>query len=367
MAVIGETYHEHRRELMRDLWLGLTDLYNLFHRPDLTAELITNERGDRSTITGEEGLARLLRLRELHIALDTAVLAAYGWDRPSDFGPPFQLRHGFQTLDNLPENDRIRFTLHPEARREVLARLLKLNHQRAAAEKDAASPTPLRLVKTPKKAKTKAETKPPRRHSKGINFKRGAIAAYAVNRLAGRQEFGRTQMEKVLYLAQQGLGVDLEMEFQREAAGPFDEEIHKLESLAAKQQWFTSTRRAGTYGTSYAASSKIAARCEAATAILGAAKSRFDWVLDQVAKMDTEKAELWATVHAAWNDLLLAGTPASDPRIVQEVHACHPSKGRFTAERITKCIAWIREQDFVPRGIQFKTREEPVPQDEFDF
>lgn len=134
LASIGESYHEHRRELMRDLWLGLTGLYNLFHRPDLTPEVITMERGDCATITGEEGLARLLRLRELHIALDTAVLAAYGWDRPSDFGPPLQLRHGFQALDNLPENDRTRFTLHPEARREVLARLLKLNHQRAAAE-----------------------------------------------------------------------------------------------------------------------------------------------------------------------------------------------------------------------------------------
>ena len=45
LAAIGEAYHEHRRALMRDLWLGLTDLYNLFHRPDLTADLITTERG----------------------------------------------------------------------------------------------------------------------------------------------------------------------------------------------------------------------------------------------------------------------------------------------------------------------------------
>lgn len=133
LAVIGETYHEHRRALMRDLWLGLTDLYNLFHDPALTPELVTESRGDRATITGDEGFARIQRLRELHRELDQTVLTAYGWHTDSDFGPALALRHDFHPLDFLPENDRIRLTLHPEARREVLARLLKLNHQLAAA------------------------------------------------------------------------------------------------------------------------------------------------------------------------------------------------------------------------------------------
>ncbi len=32
-------------------------------------------------------------------------------------------------MDYLPENDRVRYTISPEARREVLKRLLKLNHE----------------------------------------------------------------------------------------------------------------------------------------------------------------------------------------------------------------------------------------------
>lgn len=35
LADIGERYHEHRRALMRQLWIGLTDIYNLFHTRDL--------------------------------------------------------------------------------------------------------------------------------------------------------------------------------------------------------------------------------------------------------------------------------------------------------------------------------------------
>jgi methylase of polypeptide subunit release factors len=41
LAAIGERYHEHRRDLMLRLWLGLTDIYNLFHAPDLEARLAT--------------------------------------------------------------------------------------------------------------------------------------------------------------------------------------------------------------------------------------------------------------------------------------------------------------------------------------
>jgi len=35
----------------------------------------------------------------------------------------------FYEVDYLPENDRVRYTISPDARKEVLKRLLKLNHE----------------------------------------------------------------------------------------------------------------------------------------------------------------------------------------------------------------------------------------------
>jgi hypothetical protein len=70
------------------------------------------------------------------------VVTAYGWHTDSDFGPALALRHEFHPLDFLPENDRIRLTLHPEARREILALLLKLNHLRAAQAKSGHATVP---------------------------------------------------------------------------------------------------------------------------------------------------------------------------------------------------------------------------------
>jgi hypothetical protein len=61
--------------------------------------------------------------------MDQAVLAAYGWDQNGPDGPAIDLRHDFYEVDYLPESDRIRFTIHPDARREILKRLLILNHK----------------------------------------------------------------------------------------------------------------------------------------------------------------------------------------------------------------------------------------------
>jgi hypothetical protein len=96
-AQIGAAYHEHRRQVMLTRQFGLTKTYNLFHNPDCQD-------------------ADIIRLRELHIEMDRAILLCYGWD-------DLNLGHDFH------KNDRgqIRFTVSPEARRELLRRLIDLN------------------------------------------------------------------------------------------------------------------------------------------------------------------------------------------------------------------------------------------------
>jgi hypothetical protein len=129
LAEIGARYHEHRRRLMRELWLGLTDIYNLFHAQALSPALVA-KISKKPADVAQAGYEGLLELRRLHVALDTAVRDAYGWQ-------DLDLGHDLVEVDTLPENDRVRFTLSPEARRELLRRLLVLNHERADAEKRA--------------------------------------------------------------------------------------------------------------------------------------------------------------------------------------------------------------------------------------
>ena len=143
LAETGEHYHEHRRSLMLHLWLGLTDIYNLFHRRDLTSEHVAKV-SKKSPEEAEAGYQAILELRNLHRQLDNAIRDAYGW---SDL----DLGHDFHEVETLAENDRVRYTISPAARKEILKRLLALNHQRAAEQATTAPSKTIKRARTTKK------------------------------------------------------------------------------------------------------------------------------------------------------------------------------------------------------------------------
>jgi hypothetical protein len=156
---------------MLRLWLGLTDIYNLFHAPDLDARLDKlyqkraktgdwhraekvppEHRPTAGSLTQPQARDAIHHLRDLHRQLDQAVLTAYAWHEQGPDGPAIHLAHDFQQVETLPENDRTRYTITPQARKDLLTRLLKLNHQRAAEE---AAKDPVKATKTAKPQRAK--------------------------------------------------------------------------------------------------------------------------------------------------------------------------------------------------------------------
>lgn len=154
LADLGERYHENRRVLMRHLWLGLTDIYNLFHTRDLTPAVVAKV-SKKLQEESEKGYQGIIELRRLHRQLDESIRDAYGWT-------DMLLRHDFYEVDYLPENDRTRFTIHPHARKEVLKCLLELNHKIHEEEVRAEEEAKLtqRTVKKPQKKSTATTIEP---------------------------------------------------------------------------------------------------------------------------------------------------------------------------------------------------------------
>jgi hypothetical protein len=111
LEMSGQSYHDHRAALMLARNEGMTKTYNRFHDRSETADDIQ-------------------RLRELHAAMDRAVLEAYGWhDLAARAEPIF--------LDDTNEDDHTyqgRFFWPSDFRDEVLTRLLALNAERHAEE-----------------------------------------------------------------------------------------------------------------------------------------------------------------------------------------------------------------------------------------
>jgi hypothetical protein len=140
LEAAGSLYYEFRAALMVKNGEGLTKTYNRFHDPD-------------------EDESEILKLRELHAAMDRAVLDAYGWDDiPTD--SEFLLDYEIDEEEWGDKKKPYRYRWPDEVRDEVLARLLELNAERAreeassgaaAAKRRGGKPAPKHTPKAPEK------------------------------------------------------------------------------------------------------------------------------------------------------------------------------------------------------------------------
>lgn len=137
LEAVGKTYYAFRADLMVRNNEGLTDTYNRFHDPD-------------------EKSPDIHRLRELHAAMDRAVLDAYGWqDIPTDC--EFLLDYEIDEETWGTKKKPYRYRWPDEVHDEVLARLLDLNQKRAEQERLSGAAA---SAKTSKAAKAKGTPRP---------------------------------------------------------------------------------------------------------------------------------------------------------------------------------------------------------------
>ena len=116
LEAAGKEYYQFRANLMVHNNEGLTKTYNRFHDPN-------------------ENAPEIARLRDLHAAMDRAILNAYGWTYlPTDC--KFLLDYEIDEEEWSRKKKPYRYRWKDKVRNKVLAHLLELNGQRATEEAD---------------------------------------------------------------------------------------------------------------------------------------------------------------------------------------------------------------------------------------
>lgn len=372
---IGNAYHEHRSQIMLAHQEGLTNTYNRFHNPSESTEDI-------------------VELRRLHVEMDQAVAAAYGWT-------DLDLGHGFhETKQGL------RYTISEAARREVLDRLLLLNHERYAEEvkaglheksakktkksvKKVNQPEPI-LPMAPQLVLDFGESTPIIQHQEGnvIDFAQSGQQFVAkkdsetsaedstvplpssplspVDRqviLLARiiqkhrehgfdNTLGHVKAEKLCHLTEAHYQAELGRKPVRDAAGPVDfkhllavlERGKKLGAFSDRQR---DSDQKGYLFIPLPGLKQIAARMDEA---FGSLVPHIDKFIDHFIGLDTDQTEIVATLYAVWNDLLAAGKQVTEDRLFQEFFNWHSSKHKFTLGGLRMMKAWMEDVGLVPTG-----------------
>jgi type I restriction enzyme, S subunit len=163
--------------------------------------------------------------------------------------------------------------------------------------------------------------------------------------------FGRVKEQKALHLVESIGRIDLGRHPMKDAAGPNDfQHMLKAEEWAKAHGFFEMVKRPDG-GYDFKKLSAFDAHLSRARQALAPYLPQLESIIDLLVPMDTEEAEVFATVHAAWNNLLIDGLEVTDDAIVSAAReGWHADKLSIPKDKFRTAIALIRKKNLVPDG-----------------
>jgi len=244
-------------------------------------------------------------------------------------------------LPPLPVQQKIVEEIEAEQRlvagnRELIERFEKKIQQTLARVWDEAAPA------AEPAAKAKAD----------VAYLPGLIACYIANALRDDPNLGRTKLEKCNHFIEYHGGVPLDRHALPYLYGPVDiKQLTKAEAWAAEQGALEVHDKGDGTKVEYEPGPRLAETAHLAAERLGESKAEVDRIIDLLACETTRRCEIFATVYAAWNDLLISGERPSDPAIMDEIRTkWHERKKRFSDKDWRIGLSWLRSHDLKPAG-----------------
>lgn len=194
------------------------------------------------------------------------------------------------------------------------------------------------------------------------DFARVVLAAEIIGRLHDHDTFGQVKLQKLLHLVEYLFQLpEIDSHPLRYAAGPHDPGlIREVEQGLRVREWFAAEPRADGPGHIYRPLAGAASHREVFAQLWPEKAPRIRAFLDELRSWKTERCERFATLYAAWNDLLLWGRQPSDADIVEEVlERWDPAKKRISRDLWEDSLRWMREHGHIPTGFGRATQSAP--------
>lgn len=160
---------------------------------------------------------------------------------------------------------------------------------------------------------------------------------------------GRVKAEKTLYLIEKEVGFDFNNKYVREAAGPLSENLYKCESIISKNKWVNikNAKKHIEYETlpNFNKYSKYYDK------YFSNYDSQIEKIIDIVKNYSTDKAEMVATLYAAWNDFIIKKDKVSEIEIVKDVREnWNDRKKRFNEKEWLEVLEEMKQIGLTPKG-----------------
>lgn len=163
--------------------------------------------------------------------------------------------------------------------------------------------------------------------------------------------FGHVMAQKSLDLVERVGGVELGRRPYKDAAGPNDKpHMTGAEVWARENQFFEFVERAGG-GYDFKKLANYGTMLLTAKTALKPVEAELGRVANILVGKDKVQAEIFATVLAAWNNLIIDGKDATEAAILREARDdWHPDKIDLPIAKFQDAIREIRRLDLIPDG-----------------
>ncbi|WP_286834821.1 MULTISPECIES: restriction endonuclease subunit S [Sphingobacterium] len=176
-------------------------------------------------------------------------------------------------------------------------------------------------------------------------FARQVLAGKVVSVFKDDSNFSNIKFQKIQFLAENLIEVDLGQNYYYQAAGPYDNTFMKsIYGHFKAQKWFDSQNQR------FVPLEKAEKIEEYYHGYYRSMQDSLDKLFGLLYQTTEAEAEIIATIYAVWNNRIIEDTSISDNELVEDFYKWSDRKQQYTSDQILAGLKWLRDNNLEPRG-----------------
>lgn len=187
--------------------------------------------------------------------------------------------------------------------------------------------------------------------SRGVRLKQGTILAYTVIENQDATDLDQIKMEKLLYFAQELVGLNLEMTFDRGEFGPFDNDTYAIESYAERvKKWIRTKRTKKQFATELKPGENLEELHAAINKYYRTWIPKLQKLYAEFKQFPRTAIEIWATLHFSWKSLSSQGASVTREMVIQDVLNWKGNKRGFAEANLRTVMQEMEKRGYLRFG-----------------
>lgn len=186
-----------------------------------------------------------------------------------------------------------------------------------------------------------------------IKEKRAILSAKIISQLHEEQYFGAIKLEKIIYLCETHLKINLGGKYKQEAAGPHDAQArYEIEYILKNKKWFSvhKEQKNNLEVTKYTPLEKSNEIPKIFNNVFNTEAVEINNLLELFRGKNSDFCESIATLYAVWKNRLSKNLSCSDSDLISDFKAWSKQKARFYDSDLQDRIFFMKRKNLIPNS-----------------